>query len=65
MINQQSDEWSNLISQQVKEELDLYDVHAPQVRNLYDFCVVLYTRKNAHVVTNLETSYITSMFTSC
>jgi hypothetical protein len=31
VLNQQSEEWSNLISQQVKEELDLYDIHSPQV----------------------------------
>lgn len=39
VIQQQSEEWSNLISQQVKEELDLYDVHAPQVRKLPDLRV--------------------------
>ncbi|XP_028393343.1 1-phosphatidylinositol 4,5-bisphosphate phosphodiesterase beta-4-like isoform X2 [Dendronephthya gigantea] len=30
VINKQSEEWSNFISQQVKEELDLYDIHSPQ-----------------------------------
>ena len=39
VIQQQSEEWSNLISQQVKEELGLYDVHAPQVRKLPDLRV--------------------------